>query len=136
MTVIQVPKPPKSAWNPNRALSTLLQSQIEHLSEAEKRLPHKYKSQIYINAIKTEGEAAEYIRKVTAAIQRAHADAAAKRAKRPLKSAPKRKGTLAIAAVADEPRPARGAKKAKAKKATAKKSKGKSSAVKAGRKRK
>ena len=65
-----------------------------------------------------------------------HADAAAKRAKSPLKSAPKRKGTLAIAAVADESRPARGAKKAKAKQATAQKSKGKSSAVKAGRKRK
>jgi len=136
MTVIQVPKPPKSAWNPNRPLSTLLQSQIEHLYEAEKRLPHRYKSQIYTNAITTEGEAAEYIQKVTEAIQRAHADASAKRAQSPLKRAPKRKGTLAIAAVAEEPRPARGAKKAKAKKATAQSSKGKSSAAKAARKRK
>ena len=136
MTVIQVPKPPKSAWDPNRPLSTLLQSQIEHLCEAEKRLPHKYKSQIYTNAIKTEGEAAEYIQKVTAAIQRAHADAA--RSRSAPKRTPKPTGRLAIAAEADESRRTRGAKKAspkKAKKTAAKKTKGKSSVAKTGRKR-
>ena len=83
MAIIEVPKPPKSAWNPNRPVSTLLKSQVEHLFEAERRLPHKYKTQIYINAIKTEGEAADYIQKVTVAIHRAHADAAAMRSSAP-----------------------------------------------------
>jgi hypothetical protein len=97
MAIIQVPKPPKSAWDPDRPLSSLLKSQVEHLYEAERKLPHKYKSQIYINAIKTEGEAAAYIQRVTDAIHRAHEDAAAKR---PMKAAKPRR-VLAIAAVAE-----------------------------------
>ena len=100
MAIIQVPKPPRSAWDPNRPVSTLLQSQVEHLFEAERKLPHKYKTQIYISAIKTEGEAADYIQKVTEAIHRAHEDAAAMRAKRTTKG---RRG-IAIAAVAAGPR--------------------------------
>ncbi|MGB8583743.1 MAG: hypothetical protein WCD47_23210, partial [Candidatus Sulfotelmatobacter sp.] len=36
---------------------------------------------IYINAIKTEGEAADYVRQVTEAIHGAHQTAAAKRAR-------------------------------------------------------
>ncbi len=112
MAIIQVPKPPKSAWDPNRPVSSLLKSQMEHLYEAEKKLPHKYKSQIYINAIKTEGAAAAYIQKVTEAIHRAHEDASAKRDKAP----PKRRKAIAIAAVADKPATAKRATKTKAKK--------------------
>jgi len=96
MTVIKVPKAPQSAYDPNRPLSTLLKMQIEHSHEAEKRLPTRYRSEIYVNAIKTEGEAANYIRAVTEAIHEAHADA--ERARR----APKRKRRIEIAAVADE----------------------------------
>ena len=79
MALIHVPRPPKNAGDSERSLSSLLKSQMEHLFEAEKRLPHRYRSQIYINAIKTEGEAAEYIRQVTTAIHAAHEAAAAKR---------------------------------------------------------
>jgi hypothetical protein len=75
MTVIKVPKPPVSAYDPNRPVSSLLKMQIEHLSEAEKRLPLRYRSEIYVNAIRTEGEAANYIQSVTEAIHKAHADA-------------------------------------------------------------
>ena len=135
MAIIEVPTPPKSAWNPDRPVSTLLQSQVEHLFEAERKLPHKYKTQIYINAIKTEGEAAEYIRKVTEAIHRAHADAAGMRAK----AAPKGRKVIAIAAVAAEPRSARTAKKPQTStsktKTKAQSTKLKSAAAKAGRKR-
>jgi hypothetical protein len=99
MALIHVPRPPKNAGDSERSLSSLLKSQMEHLFEAEKRLPHRYRSQIYINAIKTEGEAAEYIRKVTEAIHRAHEDAAALRAKKALRHT---SGSIAIAAVADE----------------------------------
>lgn len=96
MTVIKVQKPPKSAYDPSRPISTLLKMQIEHSHEAEKRLPSRYHSGIYVNAIKTEGEAANYIRAVTEAIHEAHADA--ERARR----RPKPRRGIAIAAVADE----------------------------------
>jgi len=65
MAVIKVPQPPKSAFNKNRPVSALLKHQILHLHEAEKRFPPAQHSGIYINAIKTEGEAAAYIQKVT-----------------------------------------------------------------------
>jgi len=97
MTMIHVPRP-TNAFNPNRPVSALLKAQMEYLHEAEKRLPLRYHSEIYINAVKTEGEAAKYIRHVTEAIHEAHSDAAAARAK----AAPKRKRVIEIAAVADE----------------------------------
>jgi len=101
MTVIHVPKPdPKSSRDLNRPVNALLKTQIEHLYQAEKRLPSRYRSEIYINAIKTEGEAANYIRAVTEAIHAAHADAAAQRAK----ARPRRKRPLEIAAVAERSR--------------------------------
>jgi hypothetical protein len=96
MTVIKVPKPPRSAYDPHRPVSALLKMQIEHLYEAEKRLPSRYRSEVYVNAIRTEGEAANYIRAVTEGIHEAHMDA--ERARR----APKRKYGISIAAVADE----------------------------------
>ncbi len=79
MAIIKVPKPPKSAINKDRPISTLLKNQIRHLQEAEFRLPVSGQTDIYINAIKTEGEAAEYIRQVTAAIHEHHEKHAAKR---------------------------------------------------------
>lgn len=96
MTLIHVPRPPESAYDPDRPMSSLLKSQVEHLREAESKLPLKYRSEIYVRAIQTEGEAARYIRDVTEAIHAAHEDA--KRAR----LAPKPKRGLEIAAVADE----------------------------------
>ena len=98
MTVIKVPKPPRGAYDPNRPVSSLLKMQVEHLYGAEKRLPSLYRTDVYVNAIKTEGEAAEYIRQVTEGIHAAHADAARRRTK----TTKKRKGVIEIAAVADE----------------------------------
>jgi hypothetical protein len=72
MVVIPVPKPPKNAMKPNRPVNTLLRNQLQHLQEAEFRLPVKLQTNVYINAIKTEGEAAEYIRRVTEALHQAH----------------------------------------------------------------
>ena len=95
MTLIPVPRPPKSAHNPDRPVNALLQAQIQHLHHAERNLPLRYRTEIYANAIKTEGEAAAYIRGVTEAIHRAHEDAAAQRTKR--------KRALTIAAAAERP---------------------------------
>jgi hypothetical protein len=99
MTVIHVPRPDlKRSMDPNRPANTLLKAQIEHLQEAEWKLPIEHQSNIYVNAIQTEGEAAQYIQKVTEAIHAAHQAAAAKRA-RPVR---KHKRVVDIAAAAEE----------------------------------
>ena len=72
MTVVPIPKRPHAAFNPNRPVSSLLKTQILHLREAEKKFPPQCHSNIYINAIKTEGEAAEYIRRVTTTLHQLH----------------------------------------------------------------
>lgn len=82
MTIIPVPRPSKKAMNPNRPASTLLLTQIQHLQHVERRLPLRYRTKIYTHAIRTEGEAAQYIREVTEAIHQAHSDAATQRAKK------------------------------------------------------
>jgi hypothetical protein len=99
MSVIHVPRPSKNAMNPDRPVNALLLAQIEHLQHAERRLPPRYRSEIYTHAIKTEGEAAVYIREVTEAIHKAHEDAAAQRAQ----SMRRRKRGLEIAAAAERP---------------------------------
>jgi len=116
MTIIQVPRPdPKQSMDPHRPVNALLKAQIQHLYDAELKLPAARQSDIYINAIKTEGEAADYVRRVTEAIHQAHDAAAAKRTKR------KRKPGIAIAAAAEPRRgrkrtsPTKGKKTSKAK---------------------
>jgi len=97
MAVIKVPKPPQSAFDKNRPVSALLRNQILHLHEVERKFPPSRHSGIYINEIKTEGEAADYIRKVTARLhpegaKRVRFDiAAAGQAKAKSRSKPKRK---------------------------------------------
>lgn len=98
MALIHVPRPPTSAYNPNRKASALLRSQVEHMHLAERRLPERYRTQIYVNAIETEGEVAEYIGQVTRAIARAHQEAQKKRARSPARPAT----VLKIAASAPE----------------------------------
>ena len=104
MEAIHVPRPSRKAMDPDRPVNALLLAQVSHLQHVERRLPLRFRSTIYTHAIKTEGEAAEYIREVTEAIHRAHADAAKRRAKR----APKR--GLAIAAAAEQPKRKRSSK--------------------------
>jgi len=98
MAIIHVPRPKPSSMNPKRPASSLLMTQVEHMHVAEKRLPLRYRTEIYVNAIKTEGEAAEYIAKATAAIHQAHSDAA----KRRIPATPKPGRLLKIAATADD----------------------------------
>jgi hypothetical protein len=100
MVLIHVPKPPKDAYNPDRPMGSLLKSQVDHMREAESKLPLRYRHEIetYVRAVRTEGEAARYIRAVTEAIHLAHKDAEReRRAPRPVV-----KPVIEIAAVADE----------------------------------
>ncbi len=71
---------PKGKRDPNRDANALLLAQVQHLREAEKGLPPEYHSGIFSQAIRTEGEVAEYVKLVTDAIHRAHADAVKGRA--------------------------------------------------------
>ncbi len=96
MVLISVPKPPKSAYNPDRPATSLLKSHVEHMREAESKLPLKFRSEFYAKAVRTEGEAAEYIRDVTEAIHEAHAEAEKRRSTR------KKKRRFEIAAAAEE----------------------------------
>jgi hypothetical protein len=97
MDPIIVPRP-KGVRDPNRVAGTLLLAQVKHLREAEKDLPARYQSGIFTHAIRSESEAAEYVRAVTEAIHAAHDDAAAARVKR----VSKREDVISIAAQADE----------------------------------
>lgn len=66
--IIRVPKPARSAFDPDRPLSknTLLKHQIEHFRKVESELPPEEQSGIDFDSIKTEGKAGEYCRKMTA----------------------------------------------------------------------
>jgi len=70
--VIRVPKPARSSYQPHRPLSknTLLQSQVKHFHELEKDLPPEHKTGILLDSIQTEGQAAEYIRRMTEKLHR------------------------------------------------------------------
>jgi hypothetical protein len=65
--VVQVPKPSASSFNKNRPLAknTLILNQVRHFREVEKTLPADQQTGIDVDAIQTEGQAAEYIRKLT-----------------------------------------------------------------------
>jgi hypothetical protein len=71
--LVSVPKPSRAAYNPNRPLqkNQLIQAQVKHFQEADRQLPPELQTGIDVTAIKTEGEASQYIRKVTRAIHKA-----------------------------------------------------------------
>jgi hypothetical protein len=70
--IVRVPKPRRTAYNPNRPLdkNLLIKHQVEHFHEADLNLPQEWQTGIDISTITTEGEAAAYIRKVTEAIHK------------------------------------------------------------------
>jgi hypothetical protein len=71
-TIVPVPKPSRGAYNPDRRLhqNALVRAQVEHFAEADQRLPAELRSGIDASSINTEGEASDYIRKVTTAIHK------------------------------------------------------------------
>lgn len=71
MRMIDVPAVEKEAYNPDRPISGLIQMQLVHLSTAERALPPKQRTGTNIAMLHTEGQAADYIGKVTALLHRA-----------------------------------------------------------------
>jgi hypothetical protein len=74
MNIIDVPAVEKEAYNPDRPISGLIQMQLIHLSTAEQKLPAKQRTGTNIATLHTEGQAAEYIQKVTAMLLKAGKD--------------------------------------------------------------
>ncbi len=64
---VRVPKPSKASFDRERPLekNTLLLNQVKHLHELEKALRRRLDSGIRYEDVKTEGQAAEYIRRIT-----------------------------------------------------------------------
>lgn len=66
VTVIEVPRPPASAIKKNRPISELIKAQLQHIRHAESgRLPKHRRSDVRLEEIRTEAEAAKYIREIT-----------------------------------------------------------------------
>lgn len=70
MAVVKFPRPTKQAYNPNRPLykNTLILDQVKHFFHVNERLPEELRVDAKLDDIKTEGEAAAYIARVTRAI--------------------------------------------------------------------
>jgi hypothetical protein len=71
MRIIDVPEVEKEAYNPDRPISGLIQMQLIHLSTAEQTLSAKQRTGTNISMLHSEGQAAEYIQKVTAMLHKA-----------------------------------------------------------------
>jgi hypothetical protein len=65
--VVRVPKPAASSFNKNRPISKnkLIENQVKHFREVEKTLPPEQQTGMDFDKIATEGQAAEYIGKLT-----------------------------------------------------------------------
>lgn len=83
--VQKVPKPPKSAYNHGRFISSLIEHQIKHFHEVEKSLARPGEQLTEISKIKTELDASKYLKKMTARLHPQGAERPAKIA-RPKKS--------------------------------------------------
>jgi len=61
----------KEAYNPDRAISSLIRTQLLHLHHAEYIVvPEKARTNININTLDTERKASEYIQQVTALLHK------------------------------------------------------------------
>jgi hypothetical protein len=65
MEPIRVPRPPKEAFNQHRPVSDLIAKQVEHFRHVEAKLSDAQRASLPQGHIRTEHEAAQYIRAVT-----------------------------------------------------------------------
>jgi hypothetical protein len=65
MEVINVPAPPKEAFNKHRRISDLIKAQVKHLKHVEEKMPADVKAALPKHAIVTENDAAIYIAAMT-----------------------------------------------------------------------
>jgi len=65
MDVIQVPPPPKKAFNKNRRMSDLIRAQVDHFHHLERNMPAALQSDLDPHSLVTEADAAKYIAHMT-----------------------------------------------------------------------
>jgi len=77
---IRVPKPSSSSFNKHRPVSSnkLLENQVKHFHELEINLLKQLQTGIRFEEIRTEGDAAEYIKRMTAILHPHLAEGAGK----------------------------------------------------------
>ena len=65
--VIRIPRTSRSSFNPDKPLekNTLLLNQVRHFAHLEEKLPAEERTGMDVASIRTEGQAAEYIRRMT-----------------------------------------------------------------------
>ena len=63
--VVKVPRPHPKRFEPDRPITDLVRNQLLHLSLAQRHLDKKHHHPADVYAIKTDAEAAEFIRHVT-----------------------------------------------------------------------
>lgn len=70
--IVTIPEPGRAAYHPERPLTRnpLIAAQVKHFEEAEKNLPPELQTGIDVNSIRTEGQASDYVRRVTEAIHK------------------------------------------------------------------
>jgi hypothetical protein len=87
--VVKVPRPHAKRFEPHRPITDLVRNQLLHLSLAQRHLPREHHHPTDVYSIKTEGEASEFIRHVTAKLHSMKGKAAKPPKKdRPRKSKP------------------------------------------------
>jgi hypothetical protein len=64
--IVKVPRPHVPRYEPDRPITDLVRNQLLHLSLAQRCLPKHHRAPTDVYSIKTEAEAAEYIRHITA----------------------------------------------------------------------
>jgi len=80
--VMKVAKPPKSAYDHKRFISSLIQHQIRHFHDVEKALLKDGQRLTDISKIKTELQASKYLEKMTALLHPQGSEAPRRLAKR------------------------------------------------------
>ena len=90
--VVPVPRPHAPRFEPHRPITDLVRNQLLHLSLAQRSLPKQHHAPVDVYSIKTEGEASEYIRHITAKLHlRGEGKLARKKSKSRASKRPKRK---------------------------------------------
>jgi hypothetical protein len=117
MDPIQVPAPPRAAYNPNRRVSDLILGQLKHFQHVETKHGHLGIDPAVARDIHTEAGAARYIAAITRALRGQTSAKPAKLATMPAAKVARKPVPLALAASAATPPAAKKTvKKAAAKK--------------------
>jgi hypothetical protein len=77
--IVAVPRPAEGSLNKHRPMPCLLSTQLLQFRELEMSLPEHRRTGIEVESLETEGQAAEYIRKMTARLHTQKASGKRKR---------------------------------------------------------